>query len=59
MQTKVEDFCVKRYTLLTDKFDKKLEDFAGLAHEEAESTTFKVIENHADRVIGRIQTLTE
>ena len=57
MQTNIQDFCVKRYAILTDKCEKKLENFADLAEDKAESTAYKVIDNLADKVIGRVETL--
>lgn len=42
---------------MTDKCEKKLENFADLAEDKAESTAYKVIDNLADKVIGRVETL--
>ena len=57
MQNNIEDFCLKRYSILIDHCDKKMENFADLAEDKAESTAYKVIENLADRVVGRVETL--
>ena len=42
---------------MTDNCEKKLENFADLAEDKAETTALKVMESLSDKVIGRVQTL--